>query len=66
MRVIAQSLSEIERAEPASEEQLAAAVERADRFRRRHGIPVLADSAELPEEGFYRRARALGFRRIRR
>lgn len=63
---VAASLRAIETDEEPSSEGMARAIGDASAFRIEHEIPALADPSELPEEEFYRRARALGFRRIRR
>ena len=57
------SLREIETNEEMSPEQAAPVIAAADADRARAGRPPLRDDTdvELPEEGFYRRARALGF-----
>lgn len=64
MVAIARSLSAIESDAPATDEQVERAVAAANQFRTARGIPDLLDRPEPPEEAFYRRARALGFRRI--
>ena len=63
MALVGRSLAGIERdAAPGHDAELAA-VEAADRDRARRGKPPLEIDATRPEEEFYRRARALGFRR---
>lgn len=59
------SLREIESNEEMSPEQAARAIAAADADRAKAGRPPLRAERdiELPEEGFYRRARALGFLR---
>jgi hypothetical protein len=59
------ALREIETDEELSPELLAAIWQTNDRFREAEGLPPLADGRDLPEEEFYRRARALGLRRSR-
>ena len=61
----AASLRAVENDEEMSPEQMARAVASANADRARAGLPPLRDErdVELPEEGFYRRARALGFLR---
>lgn len=63
MAAMAKSLASIETDEPASGERLAAAVDNANEFRAEHGMAALRTDLDPPEEEFYRRARALGFRR---
>lgn len=62
---ISKALADIETDVPADPAALAAAVKDADDYRRAHGLVPLHQS-ELPEEEFYRRARALGLRRLGR
>lgn len=62
----AEALRRIERDDAPDAEAAVVARAAADRDRKRSGRPPLAEAAELPEEEFYRRARALGFRRSRR
>lgn len=62
----ARALRRIERDDAPDAEGRAAARAAADHDRERAGRPPLADDVPLPEEEFYRRARALGFRRSRR
>lgn len=59
MARVARDLAAIERDEdpPAAAR---AAIAAADDHRRSQGRPPLADEHDRPEEGFYRRARALG------
>lgn len=61
----ARSLREIETDEELSPDQAALVIAAANEDRARAGRPSLRvdRDAELPEEGFYRRARALGFMR---
>ena len=66
MKAVARSLTLVETSEPATALQLELAARAATVFRRERGIPDLVDDPEPSEEGFYRRARALGFRRIGR
>jgi uncharacterized protein YbaR (Trm112 family) len=65
MAAIGRSLAAIERDDAPAPAQSSAARAAADQFRVRHGIPPLVDDECRPEEEFYRRARALGFRRSR-
>ena len=62
---LAESLRKIETNEEMPPEQAARVVAAANEDRARAGLPPLLDERdlELPEEGFYRRARALGFMR---
>ena len=64
----AASLRAVENDEEMSPEQTARVVASANADRARAGLPPLRDErdVELPEEGFYRRARALGFLRSSR
>lgn len=64
----ARALGRFERDDAPDAEARDAARSAADRDRARSGRPPLADAVAvpLPEEEFYRRARALGFRRSRR
>ena len=59
----AASLREVENDEEMSPEQAARVIGAANEDRAQAGLPPLRDErdVELPEEGFYRRARALGF-----
>ncbi len=66
MKVIARSLAVIETDIPATPAQVTSAQIEAAAFRDRHGLPALIADDERPEEEFYRRARALGFRRLGR
>jgi hypothetical protein len=66
MDSLRRSLASIESDVEAPPGQLAEAIASANRFRLEHGIAPLASSDERPEEEFYRRARALGFRRFGR
>lgn len=66
MARLGRDLAGIETDETPSADALAAAVAEANVRRAERGIPPLADDRrEPPEEEFYRRARALGFRRSR-
>lgn len=62
----ARALRRIERTDEPDAAGRNAARAAADRDRERSGRPPLSDATPLPEEEFYRRARALGFRRSRR
>ena len=66
MRVIARALSAIETDEEPDGARLRRAIDCANADRRTRGTPELELNATPPEEEFYRRARALGFRRRRR
>lgn len=66
MAVAARSLAQVEATLEADESAVAAAVAVANDERLRQGRPPLIAAPDLPEEEFYRRARALGFRRSRR
>lgn len=68
MAALARDLVALETDAEPDQAGLERAVRAADADRERAGRPPLDVSgpADLPEEGFYRRARALGFRRIRR
>jgi len=63
---LARDLAELETDEPASEEALSAAVADANRDRAAKGRRPLVPDECPPEEEFYRRARALGLRRLGR
>ena len=64
MASLAASLEAIECDVAADTSRDAPARQDADAFRASNGIAPLRDEHEAPEEEFYRRARALGFRRI--
>ena len=66
MAVAGRSLARIETDAEPGRHVLLAAVAAADRDRADQGRPALLVDGDLPEEEFYRRARALGFRRSRR
>lgn len=66
LAALARSLAAVETTAEPDADAAAAAVAAADRDRARHRRPPLVLAPEVPEEGFYRRARALGLRRIRR
>jgi hypothetical protein len=61
MRVLARDLGAAERDDAPTREAAAVAISAADDDRRRAGRRPLDQAGERPEEGFYRRARALGF-----
>ena len=65
MTAIARSLVDVERDDPLRPEELARAVATANQFRVEHGAAPLQEETDYPEEGFYRRARALGLCRNR-
>jgi hypothetical protein len=65
MAIAARSLATVETTAKAGGPAAAAAIAAANADRRRQGRPLLTVAPDLPEEGFYRRARALGFRRSR-
>ena len=65
MAAIARSLADIERDDVPAASALAHAVATANEFRLDHDLAALKEDIDHPEEGFYRRARALGLCRGR-
>jgi hypothetical protein len=60
----ARDLATLERDDAADDRSLRRAIEVTNRVREIAGIALIDEKAEPPELEFYRRARALGFRRI--
>ena len=66
LATLRRDLAEVERTDEVTGEALATAVEEANIRRAAAGLPSLDVDPPPPEEELYRRARALGLRRIRR